>query len=374
MAMLNFLRRLASKISQLAAVRAIGPADREPRISPFRVSRQKATAIVAAAAAGLLAGCSGMPSALAPASTNATLTYQLILIIFGIAAVVFVVVEGMLIYAAIRFSRRPADEQPSQVEGNRRLEIAWTLAPAIVLAIVFVVSLRTLWLLSFRPTLAPGTSNDPQALHVHVVGHQWWWEFDYTDEKFVTATELHVPVGAVVDLSLESADVIHSFWVPQLGGKIDVIPGHVNQTWFQVVMPGTYHGQCAEFCGVEHADMRFDVVAESPDQFQAWVKQQQTPLPPMTGDAAQGEQVFMNGPCVGCHTIDGTKAQGKVGPNLTHFATRHVFAGGILDNTPANVATWLGDPQKVKPGNVMPNLHLSTQQIDALVAFLESTK
>jgi cytochrome c oxidase subunit 2 len=332
------------------------------------------TATLAVAAAGLLAGCAGTPTALSPASSNATLIYNLILIVFGIAAVVFVVVEGMLIYSVVRFSRRPAGEQPSQVEGNRWLEIAWTLAPAIVLAIVFVISARTLWLLSYRPTLTPGTSSDPQALHVHVVGHQWWWEFDYTNLKIVTANELHVPVGTVVDLDMESVDVVHSFWVPQLGGKMDVIPGHVNQTWFQVMQPGTFHGQCAEFCGVEHADMRFDVVAESPDQFQAWVKQQQSPLPPMTGNAAQGEQVFMSGACVGCHTIDGTKAQGKVGPNLTHFATRRIFAGGVLDNTPDNLATWLADPQKVKPGNVMPNLHLSTQQIDALVAYLESTK
>jgi cytochrome c oxidase subunit II len=329
---------------------------------------------LAVAATGLLAGCAGTPSALAPASPNATLIYDLILIVFGIAAVVFVVVEGMLIYSAVRFSRRPAGEQPSQVEGNRRLEIAWTLAPAIVLAIVFIISIRTLWLLSYRPALALGTSNDPQALHVRVVGHQWWWEFDYAAQGIVTANELHVPVGTIIDLDLESVDVVHSFWVPQLGGKMDVIPGHVNQTWFQVTSPGTYHGQCAEFCGVEHADMRFDVVAESPDQFQAWVKQQQSPLPPMTGNAAQGEQAFMSGACVGCHTIDGTKAQGKVGPNLTHFASRRIFAGGVLDNTPDNLATWLTDPQKVKPGNQMPNLHLSPQQIDALVAYLESMK
>ncbi len=330
--------------------------------------------MMAIAAAGLLAGCSGMPSILAPASANATLTYQLILIIFGIAAVVFVVVEGMLIYAAIRFSHRRPDEQPSQTESNQRLEIAWTLAPAIVLAIVFVISVRTLWLLSYRPTLAPGTSGDPQALHVHVVGHQWWWEVDYTDQKFVTANELHVPVGSVVDLDMESVDVVHSFWVPQLGGKLDVTPGHVSQTWFQAVLPGTYHGQCSEFCGVEHADMRFDVVAESPEQFAAWVKQQQSPLPAMAGDAAQGEQVFLASPCVGCHTIDGTKAQGKTGPNLTHFAARQIFAGGVLDNTPDNLAIWLADPQQVKPGNQMPNLHLSPEQVKALVAFLENTK
>jgi cytochrome c oxidase subunit 2 len=371
---MNLLRRLASVFSPPTAARTSGSALRGLHNPIFHGLSRRVTATLAVAAAGLLSGCAGAPTALSPASSNATLIYNLILVIFGIAAVVFVVVEGVLIYSVVRFSRRPADEQPSQVEGNRRLEIAWTVAPAIVLAIVFVVSARTLWLLSYRPTLTPGTSSDPQALHVHVVGHQWWWEFDYPDLKIVTASELHVPVGAVVDLSLTSVDVIHSFWVPQLGGKMDVIPGHDNQTWFQATQPGTYHGQCAEFCGVEHADMRFDVVVESPDQFQAWVKQQQSPLPPMAGDAAQGEQIFLNGACVGCHTIDGTKAQGKIGPNLTHFATRQIFAGGVLKNTPDNLATWLADPQKVKPGNLMPNLHLSTQQIDALVAYLESTK
>ncbi len=372
--MLNLLRRLVSTISLLAAARAIGSTGRGLRISTFRVPLRRATAIAAVAAAAMLAGCAGTPSALAPASANATMIYDLILITFGIAAVVFVVVEGMLVYSVVRFSRRRADEQPSQVEGNRRLEIAWTLAPAIVLAVVFVISVRTLWLLSYQPTLAAGAPNNSQALHVHVIGHQWWWEFDYTDQKFATANELHVPVGAIVKLDLESADVAHSFWVPQLGGKTDVIPGHVNQTWFQATSPGTYHGQCAEFCGVEHADMRFDVVAESPDQFEAWVKHQQSPLPPMTGDAAKGEQVFMASPCVGCHTIDGTKAQGKVGPNLTHFGSRRIFAGGIMDNTPDNLAIWLRDPQQVKHGNLMPNLHLSTQQIDVLVTYLESTK
>jgi cytochrome c oxidase subunit 2 len=318
-----------------------------------------------------LTGCSmqNAPSALMPASSNARLISNLTMTIFAIAAIVFVVVEGMLIYSAVHFSRQAGP--PSQTEGNTRLEIAWTLAPAIVLAIVFVISLPTLRAVAYQPNLIG--SDDPP-VHVRVVGHQWWWEIDYPDLHIVTASEMHVPVNTVIDVDVESVDVIHSYWVPQLGGKIDVLPGHVNHTWFQASQAGTYHGQCAEFCGVEHGNMRLDVIAETPEQFDAWVKQQQAPVPVMTGAAAQGEQVFMNGACVGCHTIDGTKAQGKVGPNLTHFASRSVLAGAVLDNTPEIVARWLADPQKIKPGSLMPNLHLPQDQIDELVVFVESLK
>jgi cytochrome c oxidase subunit II len=321
----------------------------------------------------LLAGCSTAPAVLNPASSNAQLISQLIWTTFGIAAVVFVIVEGFLIYSALRFRRGAESGLPRQVEGNPRLELAWFLAPAIVLGFVYVISLGTLRVVAYQPAVAP---NDAQGnvLHVHVVGHQWWWEFDYPDLNITTANELHVPVGQTVDISLESVDVIHSFWVPELGGKIDVIPGQVNHTWFKVEKSGIFHGQCAEFCGVEHANMRFDAIAETPQQFQNWVALQQAPIPVMTGEAAKGEQTFMNGPCIGCHTINGTRAQGKVGPNLTHFASRQVFAGAILTNTPENVTAWLSDPQKIKPGNIMPNLHLAPDQISALVAYLESLK
>jgi cytochrome c oxidase subunit 2 len=319
-----------------------------------------------------LAGCAGAPSILKPESPGAKITYDLALIIFGIAVAVFVIVEGLLLYSAIHFSRKSGDGLPQQIEGNKRLEIAWTVVPAIVLAVVFVVSLPILRSVTY--TLAPSTGAASKALHVRVVGHQWWWEFDYPELQIVTADELHVPVGTVVNVDVDSADVIHSYWAPQLGGKIDAIPGQTNRTWFQVTQEGTYHGQCAEFCGVEHANMRFEVIAEPPDQFQAWVKQQQSPAAAMTGEAAKGEQVFMTGACIGCHTINGTKAQGKVGPNLTHFASRKVFAGAVLENTPENVARWLADPQQVKPGNLMPNLHLSQAEIDALKAYLENLK
>jgi cytochrome c oxidase subunit 2 len=179
-------------------------------------------------------------------------------------------------------------------------------------------------------------------------------------------------VDAVITADLEAIDVIHSFWVPQLGGKTDVIPGHTNRAWFQPKEVGTFHGQCAEFCGIQHANMRFEVVVEPMDKFQAWLEQQQAPVAAKTGEAAKGEQVFMNGVCIGCHTVDGTKARGKVGPDLTHFASRSVFAGATLTNNTENLRRWLSDPQKVKPGNLMKMPPLKPDQIDALIAYLQS--
>lgn len=310
----------------------------------------------------------------APESTNAQIIYNLTIIIFAIAAIVFVGVEGTLLYFMFRYRRKGAvTGLPNQIEGNTKIEIAWTVLPAIVLAIVFFFSTKALFQLSYLPN-SQNTSAGADPIHVRVIGHQWWWEFDYPDLKIVTSDVMHVPVNTVINIDVESVDVIHSYWVPQLNGKMDAIPGHDNKTWFEASTPGIYHGQCAEYCGNQHAGMRMEIIAESPEQFQAWVKQQQsTPAAP-SGLAAQGQQTFLNGACIGCHTIDGTKAQGKVGPNLTHFGSREYFSGAILTNTPENVAKWLQDPQALKPGNLMPNLHLSQDQINALVAYLESLK
>lgn len=324
-------------------------------------------------AAGLLivlitAGCAASPSTFAPASMNARLINNLTLVIFSIAAVVFVVVEGLLIFAAVRFRGKNRPGYPEQVEGNQRIEIAWTIFPAVVLLIVFFISLRTLGVLGYRPAQA----TDP--IHVKVVGHRWWWEFDYPDLKITTANQLVIPVDTPVFLDVESVDVIHSYWVPQLGGKIDAIPGHTNTTWVQADQTGIYHGQCSEYCGTQHGGMLFDAVVVSANDFQVWVQNQQAPLPALTGQAALGEQVFLKGPCVGCHTIDGTAAQGKVGPNLTHFASRSIFAGGVADNTPPELDKWLANPGGIKPGTLMPNLNLTQTQIDELVAFLENLR
>jgi cytochrome c oxidase subunit 2 len=324
----------------------------------------------------LLAGCAGSPSMLLPYSTSAQKISNLIILTFSIAAAVFVIVEGMLIYASIHYSRRSLKGEPSKTEGNQPLEIGWTLLPATVLLVVFILTIPTLRAVAYQPQtyVNPFTGQSGKPMEVHVVGHQWWWEFDYPEYGIVTANEMHVPVGVAVNVSLASVDVIHSFWVPQLFGKTDVIPGHNNTTWFLATKTGEYYGQCAEFCGAEHALMRLRIIVDTPEQFQAWVKQMQAPVQQMTGLAAQGEQAFMNGPCIGCHTIDNTNAQGKVGPNLTHFASRQYFAGDSFENTPENVAQWLKDPQAMKPGSLMPNLHLSQDEINQLVAFLDSLK
>ncbi len=342
-------------------------------------SQQWILRAVALSVAVALTGCASAPSALSPVSSNAQQISDLFWPILIIASAVFLIVEGLLLYAVVRYRSKQRDRLPNQITGNRRLEVAWTLVPAVILAAVYIMSLQTLGSVASQPvtpTTAASATGDPpnQPLHVRVIGHQWWWEFDYPDLHITTANELHVPVGVDVDLAVESIDVIHSFWVPQLGGKVDAIPGHTNHTWVHVLSAGTYHGQCAEFCGIEHALMRFNVVAEPPDQFDAWIKQQQAPVPSLAGDAAAGEQMFLTGPCIGCHTIDNTTAQGKVGPNLTHFASRSIFAGGVLPNTPEDVSRWLTDPQAVKPGTVMPNLHLGTEKVAALVAYLESLK
>ncbi len=321
----------------------------------------------------LLSGCMGTPQALTPASTNAKEITNLVFIVFEIAAVVFVVVEALLIYVVIHFSRRKSS--PGQTEGNTRFEVAWTMAPVIVLGIVFVVSLKTLTSVGYQPSPAQAASSGSQTINIRVVGHQWWWEFDYPDQKIITANEMHVPINSTVYLDIESVDVIHSYWVPQLGGKMDAIPGHINKTWFQPTKIGTYSGQCSEFCGSQHGNMRFIVIVETQQQYQDWLTQQQAAIPTMTAsNAVQGEQDFLNGACVGCHTIDGTKAQGKIGPDLTHVGSRNYIAGGTLLNSADKMSSWLADPQAILPGNLMPNLHLSQTQVTDLTAFLESLR
>jgi cytochrome c oxidase subunit 2 len=320
---------------------------------------------------GFLAGCTGTSSVFFPASPNARATAQLFNFVFTIEAIVFVIVEAALIYAVIRFSRKQVNDLPEQVEGNLRLEIIWTVIPAILLAVIFFVSLNTLRTVTSAP---PQSSLSAVPIQVKAIGHQWFWEFEYPDLNIVTANELVVPTGILVNIDVQTVDVIHSFWVPELGGKIDAIPGITNQTRFQAEKAGVFTGQCAEFCGADHAQMRMTVISMSPDEYNTWVKNQQAPIPQFSGDASLGEQVFMKGSCIGCHTINNTKAQGKIGPNLTHFSSRSIFAGGILANTPDNLTQWLTNPQAIKSGSLMPNLHLANNDIRLLVAYLGSLK
>ncbi len=313
-----------------------------------------------------LAGCAEAPSTISAASENAAMITNLFFTLFAIAVVVFVVVEVLLFYSVIRFRRKKADEMPEQIHGNPKFEIAWTTIPAVVLAIIFILTWQTLTALAAVPS---------DAVKVKVTGHQWWWEVEYTDLGVVTANEIHIPVGKATAFTLEAKDVIHSFWVPELGGKMDLIPGHTNRMWIRPTRVGTYHGQCAEFCGTSHANMRMSVVVDSPEQFNAWVAQQKQPATMPTADLAkQGLEQITKAGCIACHTINGTTAQGKVGPNLTHVASRKQIAAGLLDFSVDNVRAWISNPQEVKPGATMPKLPLTKDQLDALVAYLTTLK
>jgi cytochrome c oxidase subunit 2 len=216
-------------------------------------------------------------------------------------------------------------------------------------------------------------------LNVDVIGHQWWWEVRYKDVDasniFTTANEIHIPVGVPVLFNLQATDVIHSFWVPNLAGKRDLIPGKINGIWLQADKPGVYRGQCAEYCGMQHAKMAFWVVAEPQEQFNAWRQNQtQTSIPPMTDSQKRGQQIFLSSTCVMCHAINGTPAGSNIGPNLTHIASRHMIASATLANTRDHLALWVRDSQQVKPGNRMPQNNFSEADLQALLDYLQSLK
>ena len=355
-------------------------------------------AVIAAACAP-----NAQQDSLNPQGPYADKVYDLFVPVFWIATGVFVLVEGLLIFFVIRYRRRknrPA-QMPPQIHGNNRLEIAWTILPALILAGVAVPTVTTIFDLAREP--------EGNALEVNVMGHQWWWEFDYPVEDINTANELHIPTGRPVLLTLCAVGlgyedkptpsdcqpgppdgdqpaaigdgVIHSFWVPELAGTQDVLPGQANTLVIQADRPGRYSGQCKEFCGLSHAYMKFAVVAHAPDDYEAWVRNEQADaVTPDPGSlAATGMDVFLNGQCIACHAIQGLEdANGNPvvangGPNLTHFAGRECFAGCWLPNDDEEgLARWLDDPAAVKEGSWMPDYGLSPEEIDALVAYLHS--
>ncbi len=291
-------------------------------------------------------------------------------LIFWAAVFVFVVVEGLLVYAVIRYRRRPGDGIPPQSHGHRLLEIGWTLAPIAILVVVVIPT----WQVIFKTADAPDG-----AMRVEVMAHQWWWEVRYPGLGVVTANEVHVPVGSPVTVQLETADVIHSFWVPRLSGKRDMVPGRVNAIWFTPEATGTFLGQCAELCGESHANMKFQVVVQEQAEFDAWVEAQRRAPDPPQGLAATGASLFLSKGCLACHTIEGTVALGVIGPNLTHVGGRSTLGAGMMNNTPDEMARWLRDPSAVKPGNIMTRdgamytnaaLALTEDDIAALAAYL----
>ncbi len=342
----------------------------------------------------LLAACGeGSPSILNTAGPVAAKEAGLFWFILVVATIVFVAVEAILIWSIIRFRERPNSPMPKQTHGNNTIEIIWTIAPSIFLFAVLIGTIYTMFSL-----------NQPagQTLNVQVVGHQWWWQFDYENAHVTTADELVVPTGTIIHLDLKSDNVIHSFWVPQLTGKTDVVPGHDNTKWFEADTPGQkYLGLCTEFCGLQHANMKFYVLTMTPDNFQTWlIGQQQVAQNSSDPNAQAGKALFTGaGGCVACHGIVGVDLQSwattppanQIGPNLTHFGSRRSIAGAVLTWDPSSCVVqgtgsnaqivneqscglwqWLHDPQGIKPGNDMKIGQLSDNQIALLVAYLES--
>lgn len=283
------------------------------------------------------------------------------------AAAVFVAVQGALIYTLVRFRRRPNDPLPKQVHGSTKLEIGWTIAPAIVLATVLVPSTATI----FTTQAAP----PEEALTIQVTGYRFWWGFEYEGadgQGVVTANEVHMPVDRPVHFEMRSADVIHSFWIPALGGKRDVVPSHTNHLWWTPWETGEYLGQCAELCGDSHANMRLRAFVQTEEDFQAWLSRQAQPAgtPPQGTPAAQGAQVFAQRGCGACHAVRGTQHAGQTAPDLTHFSSRTTFAAGMFPNDDEHLRQWLEDPPAMKPQVAMPDLGLGAEDIDALIAYL----
>lgn len=291
---------------------------------------------------------------------------EIFMLISWTTLVIFILVEAGLLYVCWRFRDRPGAPIPKQIHGHTVLEISWTIAFAVILLIIGIPTIRII----FRTQEAPAAT----ALHVDVAGKQWWWEFSYPEFKVTTANELHIPVGQTAAFHLHAPDVIHSFWMPALGGKRDVVPHRVNRIVLTPDTPGEYIGQCAEYCGISHANMRFRVIVHPKEQFDAWVKNQQAPpVEPTTDLAKQGKEIYTQSACVGCHTITGISG-GQIGPNLTHFGSRKTLASNMMSNSPENVAKWVENPDHLKPGARMPNLGLTADQSKAVAAYLLSLK
>lgn len=311
----------------------------------------------------LLNGCANAPSILDPQGPAAARIANLWWLLFWMAMAVLVFVFAFLALALFR--RRPAevDTQQAQRRGTRVIILAGVVMPAIILAVVYA---GTLWTLR-----ALATPAIPEELTIHVIGQRWWWEVQYPEQHFATANEIHIPVGQPVRIVLSSPNVIHSFWVPELHGKMDLVPGEVNSMWIQADQPGVYWGECAEFCGTQHAKMNFLVIAQSQEEYQAWLARQQQPAAtPTDALALQGQQLFSSANCLYCHAIRGTDAVGNLGPDLTHLASRRTLAAAVVENNLGNLGGWITNPQHIKPGNLMPPSDLTSTELQALLAYL----
>lgn len=327
------------------------------------VTRQRQTPrLILVAAALLLAACAGAPSMIEPKGPGAARIADLWWLLLGIGGLVFLAVMLFLLMALFR-RRHQSDDAAGLHTGSRIVLYAGIIGPAAILIGVFGFTVAAL------NALATPDIDDPYT--IHVIGRQWWWEVRYPHWQMETANEIHIPAGRPVRLQLSSDDVIHSFWVPELNGKLDLVPGQTNEFWLEADRPGIYRGFCAEFCGIQHAKMQFLIIAEPEETFTAWAEAQGRPAPePAEPQAIEGRQVFLDAGCMHCHTIAGTHATGDLGPDLTHLAGRRTLGAASVPNNRGNLGGWIADPQHIKPGALMPPTPLTGGELQALLDYL----
>jgi cytochrome c oxidase subunit II len=309
----------------------------------------------------------------APASPQAKAIAHFSLFVLVITGIIFVVVFTLITYCLVKFRERAKDagREPAQVYGSTQIELAWTIIPILIVVVLFLATARVIHAIQDAP-------EPPGALQVTVIGHQYWWEFRYPKLGIVTANELHIPVSepghpTPTFMQLLSADTDHSFWVPELAGKTDLVPDHPNRMWMDPQRTGIFLGQCAQYCGVQHAKMLLRVSVDGPAEFAAWVQAQQQPAVEGAGVAA-GRRVFERNACMNCHTIAGTAANGRFGPDLTHLMSRATIAAGAAQNTRDNLRLWVKDPGAIKPGCLMPAMQLSDADLEAVVTYMETLR
>jgi cytochrome c oxidase subunit II len=308
-----------------------------------------------------------------PASTPAKSIANLSVFVLVITGLIFAVVFTLLFYSVVKFRARATDagREPAQVYGSTQIELAWTIIPILIVVVLFLATARVIHAIQDAPEPA-------DAVQVTAIGHQYWWEFRYPRLGIVTANELHIPVSdpshpTPTFLQLLSADTDHSFWVPELAGKTDLIPNHPNRMWMDPQRTGIFLGQCAQYCGTQHAKMLLRVSVDSPEDFAAWVRAQQSPAVEDTS-AIVGRRVFESNACMNCHAVAGTAADGRFGPDLTHLMSRTTIAAGAAQNTHDNLRLWIQDPSAIKPGSLMPSMKLSDADLDAVVSYMETLR
>jgi cytochrome c oxidase subunit 2 len=309
------------------------------------------------------------------AGTSAQSIFGLSMLVLSITLCIFLIVAGLLLYVLLRYRHRAsspeAEQEPAQIYGSTQIELSWTVIPVLIVVVLFLATARVI-LSSEQPHEPPG------ALDVIVIGHQFWWEYRYPKLGIVTANELHIPVSdpghsTSTYLTMSSADTDHSFWVPRLAGKTDVIPNKINVMSLDPQTVGLYLGQCAQYCGTQHAKMLLRVYVDTPADFASWSARQKQPAVE-DASAAEGRMVFQHSACISCHTVQGTVATGRFGPDLTHVASRDTIASGAVKNTSANIRAFVDNPAHFKPGALMPPMHLNEYDLDAVTAYLTTLK